>query len=774
MVDNRKRIGYIKTAIAVVLAVVCTANSASALSDISPDPGDMFTIRRDNPVGGGIAHLLKNESGAAYVSKISLRAYFASAPETAPAAPNVEILRGGICKVNDKGAVVVAAGSTLTTVPKKDLCKDKSNGGLYGSYLASAPYYESATSRWVVPITVQFGGLAAGPGGIGPSGQNAFNFRVRVSGWVVGALYNDSAQGFGLRNVDIDDPNYPRAGNFVRQQFGFPCSRGDGSQKIALYDPDIAVFGPTYMWITKNDVPLGPDDYDRNGTGNMFPATGSEVDLPSWAGGRIFVFSSSLGNTTNQSSWLTIKSPEIGKKYKINVYNPYNPGAYAAKSNVLGVSIPNDAIYGDIPCPTYNLIPQVSLTNSDAGYVEQGGTINYSPVIRYSGDMVVPGSEWHMTRVVFGPGDGRYQQFMNGGTQEYFNTNGYAYNTYGGSSPVEIPPGGGVNGNFASDQYLNPGSEPANYPLGTKVCYVLLINRYKQNQPDNWRWRSSTPVCTTVGIKPKVQVLGNDLAATGVIAASEPTLRDGKYYGSWGEFANFSNGNVKNGNYASHSALGGGGMSSKCGVPQWYKLTFANNGACASGMVNDAALGSFGATASNSASLISEIRSRMKPATIASSIADSTFKGGTPSDGSDDVQAVYVAGTANITGDIQPALYPKQNIIIARDGINIAPNVKTVNAWLLVENGTINTCNSGVALYVVNGCRDQLVVNGPVAAKAMKLRRTTEPTAADPGKPAERFNLRADAFVWSYGGGGAANANAVARTVQVKELPPRF
>jgi hypothetical protein len=417
-------------------------------------------------------------------------------------------------------------------------------------------------------------------------------------------------------------------------------------------------------------------------------------------------------------------------------------------NNYAFVGVPGDMIFGDptFSCPYYKLTPDISNNNDTA--VEPGADTTITGSVSFVGNTDAGVHNWLV----------RQWKQPAGGVKVHERD----YNYASAFSPSQT-----------YERRDIPLSIPYTDAPGTKYCFITYVQK-----PDIFKtdanWAQSGEVCTVVGIKPKVQVLGNDLAAAGVIAASQPTLRDGKYYGSWGEFANFSNGNVKNGNYASHSALGGGGMSSKCGVPQWYKLTFANNGACASGMVNDAALGSFGATASNSASLISEIRSRMKPATIASSITDSTFKGGTPSDGSDDVQAVYVAGTANITGDIQPALYPKQNIIIARDGINIAPNVKTINAWLLVENGTINTCNSGAALYVVNGCRDQLVVNGPIAAKAMKLRRTTEPTAADPGKPAERFNLRADAFVWSYGGGGAANANAVARTVQVKELPPRF
>jgi hypothetical protein len=63
-------------------------------------------------------------------------------------------------------------------------------------------------------------------------------------------------------------------------------------------------------------------------------------------------------------------------------------------------------------------------------------------------------------------------------------------------------------------------------------------------------------------------------------------------------------------------------------------------------------------------------------------------------------------------------------------------------------------------------------VNGPVVTGKLVLNRTAgSGTGAQSGDPAERFNLRPDAFLWAR---LQATGNDKAQTVYSTELPPRF
>jgi hypothetical protein len=147
---------------------------------------------------------------------------------------------------------------------------------------------------------------------------------------------------------------------------------------------------------------------------------------------------------------------------------------------------------------------------------------------------------------------------------------------------------------------------------------------------------------------------------------------------------------------------------------------------------------------------------------------------------------VCIKGDAviNSNTDVPARDYGKQSVIIATGNIAVDPSVTTINAWLVAgaplgENGAmdatkgiINTCNAPGQLNATM-CTNQLTVIGPIIANNMKLRRTTAPDPTDPGKAAETFKTRTDAYIWASKG-GMANSNAVARTTYVQELPPRF
>ena len=152
-------------------------------------------------------------------------------------------------------------------------------------------------------------------------------------------------------------------------------------------------------------------------------------------------------------------------------------------------------------------------------------------------------------------------------------------------------------------------------------------------------------------------------------------------------------------------------------------------------------------------------------------------------------------------------------VLIFAKNISIAENVTRVDAWLIANEGTINTCaghtvNNVVARdanqdYVSYGgnCDRTLVINGPVYAKHLELLRTAganhgsgsslsaDLTEDDPrnralgsirarsdatrgsSSPAEIFNLRADAYIWAY---NQAQRYSEAVVTYMRELAPRY
>jgi hypothetical protein len=134
---------------------------------------------------------------------------------------------------------------------------------------------------------------------------------------------------------------------------------------------------------------------------------------------------------------------------------------------------------------------------------------------------------------------------------------------------------------------------------------------------------------------------------------------------------------------------------------------------------------------------------------------------------------VITSGTVNIEGNITYSDGPlnslkdiPQVVIISKD-INIRDSVTNVDSWL-VASGAINTCNNFTGNLTTAKCGAILAVNGPVVTNKLILNRTGGTSIGD---PAERFNLRPDAYLWAQLQASGGNK---AQTVYSVELPPRF
>lgn len=289
--------------------------------------------------------------------------------------------------------------------------------------------------------------------------------------------------------------------------------------------------------------------------------------------------------------------------------------------------------------------------------------------------------------------------------------------------------------------------------------------------------------CIPISQTPLVQVWGNDLRVgasyAGGPSSDNAMIRTGiiqmntnDFRGSWTEYGVLAPGNISG--MASGSGFANGNSSGEQSA--WSKLTFANVADDLDVRCQESGTGCY-ATGAGMGALPD----------IAGAVDDGSFAG-VPVTNSCSVGATTISssriircnGTLTITGNLQMAAGPfasprdiPQMIIIA-NRINIRSNVTRIDSWLVGSgaDAAIDTCSDRPAQLTLNDCDQRLTVNGPTIAKTLLLYRTGGSVSAAPNSPpAERFNLRSDAYIWSYA--QAARSGSI-RTDYVTELSPRY
>ena len=443
---------------------------------------------------------------------------------------------------------------------------------------------------------------------------------------------------------------------------------------------------------------------------------------------------------------------------------------------------------GNLPGPpappppiNFNLNPTVNGTPS---FGESNSTVNLNPTVNNTGSTTSTSANWRLQRFTVPAG----QPLPNGAT------NGTAPNTHYGYGSTTIAQGDrtfprGVRSVGERNEVL------PDQPVDTRICYALSVRPVSHTSNN---WRHSNPFCVTISKSPKLQVTGGDIMAgrggDGVITTSTITKRlsgSDRTFGSWGEYAVSATGIVTG--MASGSGYSGGRVNSTICDVAYLTISNAGDSTCTDVTV----FGSY----ENLPSLPA-VSSRFTPTQTAGATVNlSAGSSGAIYEGTGTIRVsasqpiglnpdgtgrwvVINAPTADvvITSDIR---YTTQNlnsvdqipqIVIIANNISVQPNVTQVDAWLMAtgSTGRINTCtqvSSATQLRSTN-CTNPLTINGPVAARTIDLRRTAgSGQGAQSGDPAERINLRPEAFFWatSYN----ADAGRVP-TITTKELPPRF
>lgn len=345
---------------------------------------------------------------------------------------------------------------------------------------------------------------------------------------------------------------------------------------------------------------------------------------------------------------------------------------------------------------------------------------------------------------------------------------------------------------------------------GTKYCFVFSIAPSTSESDNNsdtinnsgWTHSPFDPAknCFIISKKPKTQVWGGDLFVGRSIdnvpardskAQSSTTVKSNKTYGSWVEYGILASSTISG--TASGSAFNDGLISAT--VCKYGKLSFTNAGdktSCSDStpkgyyktnrsipnVANDFQLKSGVPKLSGEISLNS-LDSNDSQAYTAGNITIKTQSvdvGKTviiKSDGDVYINGDIIYGTV---GYKYKKLSEIPQVIIIAKNIRISSSVSRIDSWLVATN-LINTCwrgdgdseTSRITAYV---CNNKLVVNGPVMANYLYLRRTAGSDAGLlSGNPAEVMNLRPDAYLWSY---YKASSSGNIITVYNTEVPVRF
>lgn len=253
------------------------------------------------------------------------------------------------------------------------------------------------------------------------------------------------------------------------------------------------------------------------------------------------------------------------------------------------------------------------------------------------------------------------------------------------------------------------------------------------------------------------------------------------YYGSWAEYALFSQESARSASGAGLSS-GSAGRSVLGTADSYNNLTFTNSTPTNMGIFTTRATvvpQTFNAGGVDRGANINV--STIGSGTYIRS-GDITVTGGVIPAGQRIV--IRSTGTVRITGpDIVYANGPYTSansvpqLVIIANNITIDSSVKEVSGWLIANRSSasyISTCGTPSLPAWLSGtgaCTDQLKINGPVIANHLYLRRIHGGEKEDPGRPAEILNLRSDTYLSSYG--SARNTGAI-KTSYIRDLPPRF
>ena len=513
-------------------------------------------------------------------------------------------------------------------------------------------------------------------------------------------------------------------------------------------DKTIAAPGQRITWThdLKNDGPSNTTDrvYSRiNIKGiSIWPAGTDWAGAYTEGGQGIGV----IRHITDYSIY-DVTQDEVGKDLCEQIlFQRIDNGSYGSGNEVC-VNIPY----------SYTLTPIVSINPKDV--VEDGSSFTVTSSIKNDGATKSKPSNWSLTETV---------KYPNGSTRSTTNVGG----------------AGNVIFDQNSTKIVATLTPAASGEAGTQYCYTLKA--YPKSGVDDGE--ISATACITIGKKPKVQIIGGNLSAGGLVNTST-SVKNSRMFGSWTEYGIFAIKDISG--MASGSAFASNNGLASYSVCNYSTLSFTNVKTGAStcsgntgtignyvgaNTVSNVAASFPGGNIINDSSVSANNLVSGSGVYVGNKAGDLTLSSSTLSAGKSVI--LKVSGTVTIAGDqyyenktYTNAVELPQLIIIANN-INILDSVTNIDAWLIANNGNINTCSNFSGVLTTDKCSQKLTINGPVSSKKLFLNRTAgSDTGVNSGDPAEVFNLRADVYLWAA---AYAKLNNKIQSVYTTELPPRF
>ncbi|MBR2586775.1 hypothetical protein IKE71_00140 [Candidatus Saccharibacteria bacterium] len=294
-------------------------------------------------------------------------------------------------------------------------------------------------------------------------------------------------------------------------------------------------------------------------------------------------------------------------------------------------------------------------------------------------------------------------------------------------------------------------------------------------------WTVSSASCVNIGKKPTFQIWGGSLMTAGGVKTSTTSVIDGNgntaYFGSWDDFAIIAAKEAKS--PASGATLISGlpsGTYTKCNISP---LTIANQ-KCA-----DDYVGNSGIIRSNTVFKKLYDRYLADPTKYLSrsTLSPADFEAAVALANSNQSPAViysesnlyidtniYMNGRTNTPNRIYPAF------IIAKGDINISPNVINLDAWLISDSGTVNTCadSAGNSLRSsADTCNAPLHIRGAILANKIIFDRTSGADLAEGTikSPAELIDLSPIYYLYSI---SESTTDAQPVTTYLRKMPVRY
>ena len=318
---------------------------------------------------------------------------------------------------------------------------------------------------------------------------------------------------------------------------------------------------------------------------------------------------------------------------------------------------------------------------------------------------------------------------------------GTFYSSFSGSGNIDVPD---------EEKYVG-----AKYCVAVVHNYFSASGTYEGYDEGASIWGLRQVSCSPTYKKPNFRITGAQAFTAGgidstIVAKTTPGYDStGKFFGSWSEYNLAAGGSVNNFGTGAYPSFGAPTKDNKL----LNQLTIANlSGYGNSGI--DTGSQALLAKLDNYLAKIEELGGLTTKENVGNSgisVKCSAVHG----------VCFYQGSSANITNSIVADSEHPIYIIRVSGDINIGENVDTIEAWLISDGGTINTCagKNSIEDLSHSTCNTQLTIDGPVYGSSLKLMRTGGANGVtrnigsareSDAESAETINYPAKTYVWSY------------------------